>query len=104
MGPKKQKIEPHTEEIEQLDNFPLASLAHTSTSKGFLAIENTLCDKLMGLEYGVKVQYVYNPVDYAGEIHEDFVLRFCRGRKKVLVLGMNPGPWGMGQTGVSVPS
>ncbi|NXX80550.1 SMUG1 glycosylase, partial [Urocolius indicus] len=46
------------------------------------------------------VSYVYHPLDYAWELHSDFVRRYCCTPKRVLFLGMNPGPFGMAQTGV----
>lgn len=88
--------------VEQTEQPPLSfPVTQTSIATQYLEIERRLCGKLESLPYGEMVKYVYNPVDYAWEIHRDFVVKFCRGRKKVLLLGMNPGPWGMGQTGVS---
>lgn len=52
------------------------------------------------LEFGSPVSHVYNPLDYAREIHAEYLRRFGGGPKEVLLLGMNPGPWGMAQTGV----
>jgi single-strand selective monofunctional uracil DNA glycosylase len=46
------------------------------------------------------VARVYNPLDYAWEPHQNYIARYGGGKKKVLFLGMNPGPWGMAQTGV----
>ncbi len=46
------------------------------------------------------MRYVYNPLDYAWDLHRQYLERFGQGRKEVLFLGMNPGPWGMAQTGV----
>jgi single-strand selective monofunctional uracil DNA glycosylase len=46
------------------------------------------------------VTHVYNPLDYAWEIHERYLSRFGGSRKRVVFLGMNPGPFGMVQTGV----
>ena len=46
------------------------------------------------------VAYVYNPLVYAREPHEQYVTRYGRGPKEVLMVGMNPGPFGMAQTGV----
>ncbi|MGE9267900.1 MAG: uracil-DNA glycosylase family protein [Verrucomicrobiales bacterium] len=46
------------------------------------------------------VAYTYNPLDYAWESHRNYLEKFGQGRKKVLFLGMNPGPYGMAQTGV----
>ena len=47
-----------------------------------------------------KASHVYLPTDYARKPHEAYLRRFGKGRKRVLFLGMNPGPWGMSQTGV----
>jgi single-strand selective monofunctional uracil DNA glycosylase len=47
---------------------------------------------------------VYNPLTYAWRAFEEYVARYggagTKKRKRVLFLGMNPGPWGMAQTGV----
>jgi single-strand selective monofunctional uracil DNA glycosylase len=43
---------------------------------------------------------VYNPLVYAWAAHEEYLRRFAMGPKKVLFLGMNPGPFGMAQIGV----
>jgi single-strand selective monofunctional uracil DNA glycosylase len=43
---------------------------------------------------------VYNPLVYAWNTHEDFLRRFGGGEGRVVLLGMNPGPFGMAQTGV----
>jgi len=45
------------------------------------------------------VTHVYNPLQYAWALHAQF-LAHARTRPKALLLGMNPGPWGMAQTGV----
>jgi len=44
--------------------------------------------------------YVYNPLAYAWEAHCEYLTRYGAGRKKTLLMGMNPGPFGMAQTGV----
>lgn len=46
------------------------------------------------------VAHVYNPLDYAWPLHEQYVRRWGGTPRRVLLLGMNPGPWGMAQTGV----
>jgi single-strand selective monofunctional uracil DNA glycosylase len=43
---------------------------------------------------------VYNPLIYAWEAFKEYVTRYGGTKKRVLFLGMNPGPWGMAQTGV----
>jgi single-strand selective monofunctional uracil DNA glycosylase len=44
--------------------------------------------------------HVYNPLRYAWPAHREYLQRFGAARGRVLLLGMNPGPWGMAQTGV----
>lgn len=44
--------------------------------------------------------FTYNPLVYARAPHEDYLEKYGAGRKEVLLLGMNPGPFGMAQTGV----
>ncbi len=43
---------------------------------------------------------VYNPLEYAWEPHKRFLESYGEGKKRIIFLGMNPGPWGMAQTGV----
>jgi single-strand selective monofunctional uracil DNA glycosylase len=52
------------------------------------------------LRFGAPVQAVYNPLDYAWQAHEEYLRRFAAAPKRVVFLGMNPGPWGMVQTGI----
>lgn len=47
-----------------------------------------------------KVDWFYNPIDYAWSVHRQYLEVFGGERKHAVFLGMNPGPWGMGQTGV----
>jgi single-strand selective monofunctional uracil DNA glycosylase len=46
------------------------------------------------------VTHVYNPLGYARAPHEAYLKRYGAGTKEALLVGMNPGPWGMAQTGV----
>ncbi len=57
-------------------------------------------EALRPLRFGPPVACVYNPLDYASELHHAWLDRFGRGHKEVLLVGMNPGPFGMVQTGV----
>ena len=52
------------------------------------------------LRFGAPVSHVYNPLLYARQAHYQYLRRWADSRKRVLFLGMNPGPWGMAQTGV----
>ncbi|XP_059610607.1 single-strand selective monofunctional uracil DNA glycosylase [Phlebotomus argentipes] len=63
-------------------------------------IEIRMNAQLRGLKFGGPVAAVYNPVEYASELHCAYMRKFLTGQKHVLFVGMNPGPWGMCQTGV----
>ncbi len=56
--------------------------------------------RLGRLSFGPPVAYVYNPLEYARRGFETYCRRFGRAPKQVVLVGMNPGPWGMAQTGV----
>ena len=71
------------------------------------AIGQELCDAAAALSrsvgrmrFGAPVTHVYNPLAHAREPHESFLRRYGASRKRVVFLGMNPGPFGMTQTGV----
>ena len=64
------------------------------------AIADRLRRKVNRQAFTDPVTHVYNPLNYAWEPHARYLERYGRGRKEVILLGMNPGPWGMAQTGV----
>ncbi len=59
-----------------------------------------LVAQLKSLRFGPPVTHVYNPLDYARAPYQQYVERFGSSPREVILLGMNPGPWGMAQTGV----
>ena len=59
-----------------------------------------LCRTLAGLEFGPPVTHVYNPLDYARPSHLAYLETYADSPREIVLLGMNPGPWGMAQTGV----
>ncbi len=63
-------------------------------------ITECLIAELDLLEFSPPVAYVYNPLVYAGEPHAQYLARYGGGVKEAVFVGMNPGPWGMAQTGV----
>lgn len=79
-------------------DFPLPEVKDISGT--FLMLEKQLCEALRVLEFRSPVEYIYNPMEYAWEPHSNYVQRYCNSHKPVLFLGMNPGPFGMAQTGV----
>jgi single-strand selective monofunctional uracil DNA glycosylase len=52
------------------------------------------------IKFTAPVTHVYNPLDYAWPAHEAYLRKFANSQKRVVFLGMNPGPFGMVQTGV----
>ena len=64
------------------------------------AIFDELVAALRPLRFGPPVTHVYNPLEYAREPFDRYLERWGRGEHEVLLLGMNPGPFGMAQTGV----
>jgi single-strand selective monofunctional uracil DNA glycosylase len=63
-------------------------------------ISRELSQKVGKLRFEAPVHYVYNPLEYAREPHERYLTAWGKGPKQALLLGMNPGPFGMAQTGV----
>jgi len=59
-----------------------------------------MVDELAPLRFGGEVACVYNPLVYARAGHDAYLQRFADSPKRVVFLGMNPGPYGMAQTGV----
>ena len=58
-------------------------------------------DALRSLTFPAPADYVYQPLDYAWDAHRLYLEKFAAaGPREVLFLGMNPGPFGMAQTGV----
>lgn len=64
------------------------------------SISDDLVDKIKSLKFTEPVTHVYNPLVYAKESVEKYFDVYGKGSKKVLFLGMNPGPFGMAQTGI----
>jgi single-strand selective monofunctional uracil DNA glycosylase len=71
-----------------------------STSDEMIAAARRLSAGVGKLKFAPPVTHVYNPLVYAWTGHEMYLRRFGDGSKRVLFLGMNPGPFGMAQTGI----
>ncbi|XP_076638594.1 single-strand-selective monofunctional uracil-DNA glycosylase [Colletes latitarsis] len=69
-------------------------------SEQLLSLERNLAIELRKITFRLPVEYVYSPLEYAYDTHKMYVKTYCGTTKKILFLGMNPGPWGMSQTGV----
>ncbi len=65
-----------------------------------VTISRRLSREVSKLSFGKPVTHVYNPLEYARATSEEYLKRFARPGCEALFLGMNPGPFGMAQTGV----
>ncbi|NIA13181.1 MAG: single-stranded DNA-binding protein [Nitrospiraceae bacterium] len=63
-------------------------------------ITDELVLRLAPLRFAAPVEYVYNPLVYARASWDAYWRRYGRSRTDTILLGMNPGPFGMAQTGV----
>jgi single-strand selective monofunctional uracil DNA glycosylase len=67
---------------------------------GLLQISDELAEELASLSFASPVTHVYNPLVYARTPLQQYLERFGAPPKEAVFVGMNPGPWGMAQTGV----
>lgn len=65
-----------------------------------VSISRELRKQVDALQFSAPVSHVYNPLGYARVPHEAYLSKWGNGPKQALLLGMNPGPFGMAQTGV----
>ncbi|MCP4756720.1 MAG: single-stranded DNA-binding protein [Proteobacteria bacterium] len=63
-------------------------------------IIDSLIRDLRTLTFGPPVSRVYNPLEYARVSHDRYFHLYGKQPREILLVGMNPGPWGMAQTGV----
>ena len=88
--------------VEDLARPATARLAKTAThmSSKLIHAAKAHVAAVNQLTFPRPVAYAYNPLAYAWPAHAAYLRKFGAGRKRVLFLGMNPGPFGMAQTGV----
>ena len=65
-----------------------------------LTAARELSHALDALSFAAPVAHVYDPLQYALAPYQAYVERYGATRKRIVLLGMNPGPFGMMQTGV----
>ncbi|XP_078034813.1 single-strand-selective monofunctional uracil-DNA glycosylase [Augochlora pura] len=95
---KKAKISEDCEDTE----YGAASVNEITLdiSEKLLSLERDLTIELGKIKFRLPIEYVYSPLEYAFDVHAKYVKKYCSSTKRILFLGMNPGPWGMSQTGV----
>lgn len=70
------------------------------TASALIAAARELAARVDRMQFAPPVTHVYNPLVYARGIHEHYLQRYGEGRKRIVFVGMNPGPFGMAQIGV----
>lgn len=65
-----------------------------------IAISRELSAQLNRLRFDAPVSHVYLPTLYASNPHEKYLQRYGAAPRRAVLVGMNPGPYGMVQTGV----
>lgn len=63
-------------------------------------ITDALSDEIGNLQFNPPVTFVYNPLEYARHCHNQYLQKYGDSQKEAIFVGMNPGPFGMAQTGV----
>ena len=78
----------------------MAQPRKTSVASEPVEIARRLARAVDRLRFSSPVTHVYNPLVHAAEPCETYLGRHARAGCEALFLGMNPGPFGMVQTGV----
>ena len=71
-----------------------------SSKSPLVRISRRLAKEVDALSFAPPVAFVYDPLTYARVPHERYLERYGAAPKEVVFVGMNPGPFGMAQTGV----
>lgn len=78
----------------------VVALKPSDTSTQLAVAAREMSAQVNRLKFAAPVAHIYNPLDYAWAAHESYLQKYGAGPKRVVFLGMNPGPFGMAQTGV----
>jgi len=82
---------------EKPDRNPMSP---TETASALIHLYRKLARDIGKLSFGPSVAFTYNPLVYAREPFEKYISLYGNGTRKTVFMGMNPGPWGMLQTGI----
>ncbi|HTR40805.1 MAG TPA: uracil-DNA glycosylase family protein [Pseudomonadales bacterium] len=75
-------------------------MSDAKISRELIAVARDLAKQVDRLKFSLPVTHVYNPLDYAWAAHELYLQKYGDSKKRVVFIGMNPGPFGMTQTGI----
>jgi single-strand selective monofunctional uracil DNA glycosylase len=71
-----------------------------ATVMDLVKISRRLAAEVDKVRFSAPTSHVYNPLVYARAPHERYLDRYGQRTGRVVLVGMNPGPFGMAQTGV----
>ena len=77
-----------------------SAISNQQSAMDLHTITDSFLEELRPLSFGPPVSHVYNPLEYARAPHDQYLNLYAHRPVEVILLGMNPGPWGMAQTGV----
>jgi single-strand selective monofunctional uracil DNA glycosylase len=80
--------------------FKVVDQVESGTAESLMRAARRLVCALDDLCFAAPVSHVYSPLTYAWSCYEAYVRKFANNPKRVIFLGMNPGPFGMVQTGI----
>ncbi len=75
-------------------------MSEPAIAQALIDAARELSESVESLTFATPVTHRYNPLTYAWAAHERYLRRYGASRKKVVFIGMNPGPFGMVQCGV----
>ena len=79
---------------------PCGTVSPSLMTTPLISISRELARQVDRLRFAAPVSHVYLPLDYAAVPHEAYLRRYGQPPRRVVLVGMNPGPFGMAQTGV----
>lgn len=71
-----------------------------TVAQKMIKLTQELSKDINKLSFSKPVTHIYNPLEYTWKAHSKYLKTYANSKKEIVFLGMNPGPWGMVQTGV----
>ncbi len=77
-----------------------ATAGASAADPPLVAVGDALARRLARLRFAPPVAHVYHPLRYARAPWVEYLRRYGAAPREIVLIGMNPGPFGMAQTGV----
>ncbi len=72
----------------------------STEAKKLFRVYKKLNKTIASMSFAEPITHVYNPLEYAWAVFANYLESYAPMRPTNILLGMNPGPWGMAQTGI----